>query len=249
MRIGLRVFLGYFAIVALAALLLARVFVAEVKPGVRQAMEDTLAETANVLAEIATDDFLAGHIADGRFAQRVKAVRARDPGAQIWGFQKRAVTTRIYVTDAKGIVVFDSAGRDVGKDYSRWNDVYRTLRGQYGARSTRSDPNDDASSVMHVAAPVRDASGRIIGVLTVAKPNGRIQPFIENSQQAILRNGWWLLGLSALVGVLVTWWLSHSLGKLGKYAKAVTSGERVAPPDLGNNEIGDLGRALATMRD
>src|SRR5690349_7105622 len=78
MRIGLRVFLGYFVIVALAAILLARVFVAEVKPGVRQAMEDTLAETANLLAEIATDDFLAGHINDGRFAERVRKVRERD---------------------------------------------------------------------------------------------------------------------------------------------------------------------------
>src|SRR5688572_1250268 len=71
-RIGLRIFLGYFAIVALAALLLARVFVAEVKPGVRQAMEDTLVDTANVLAELATDDFQAGRIAHGRFARRIE---------------------------------------------------------------------------------------------------------------------------------------------------------------------------------
>jgi two-component system sensor histidine kinase CreC len=85
MRIGLRIFLGYFAIVALAALLLARVFVAEMKPGVRQAMEDTLVDTSNVLAELATDDFLAGHIADGRFATRVAelkgAISARRSGA------------------------------------------------------------------------------------------------------------------------------------------------------------------------
>jgi two-component system sensor histidine kinase CreC len=86
-------------------------------------------------------------------------------------------------------------------------------------------------------------------VLTVAKPNGGIQPFIENSRQQILRKGWLLLGLSFLIGILVTVWLSRSLDKLGKYAKAVTSGERVAPPDLGRNEIGDLGRALATMRE
>jgi len=51
-KIGLRIFLGYFLIVALAALLLMRVFVAEVKPGVRRAMEDTLVDTANVLAEL-----------------------------------------------------------------------------------------------------------------------------------------------------------------------------------------------------
>src|SRR5688572_33430821 len=110
MKIGLRIFLGYFLIVALAALLLARVFVAEVKPGVRQAMEDTLVDSANVLAELATDDFVAGRIDDGRFAQRVRSLQGRDFGADIWGFDKRASATRIYVTDARGIVVFDSAG-------------------------------------------------------------------------------------------------------------------------------------------
>ena len=51
MKIGLRILLGYFLIVALAALLLGRVFLQEVKPGVRQAMEDTLVDTANLLAE------------------------------------------------------------------------------------------------------------------------------------------------------------------------------------------------------
>ena len=62
--------------------------------------------------------------------------------------------------------------RDVGKDYSRWNDVYLTLRGRYGARSTRERPERRASSVMHVAAPIRDGD-KIVGVLTVAKPNRR----------------------------------------------------------------------------
>src|SRR5262245_18596430 len=176
MKIGLRIFLGYFLIVALAALLLMRVFVAEVKPGVRQAMEDTLVDTANVLAELATPDFLAGRINDGEFARRVRALHGRNVDARIWGLRKHGTSYRIYVTDARGIVVFDSVGRDLGKDYSRWNDVYLTLRGRYGARSTATDPNDDASSVMHVAAPLHDAQGRIIGVLTVAKPNRAIAP-------------------------------------------------------------------------
>src|SRR5688500_18210133 len=185
MKIGLRIFLGYFLIVALAALLLARVFVAEVKPGVRQAMEDTLVDTANVLAELATDDMLAGRINDGMFARRIRDLRGRDFGAAIWGFGKRATNYRIYVTDAKGIVVFDSEGAAgeggaVGEDYSRWNDVYLTLRGQYGARSSRSDPADENSTVMHVAAPIRDGD-RVIGVLTVAKPNQALAPFIERS--------------------------------------------------------------------
>jgi two-component system sensor histidine kinase CreC len=250
MKIGLRIFLGYFLIVALAALLLARVFVAEVKPGVRQAMEDTLVDTANVLAELATDDMLAGHINDGAFARRVRALRGRDFGAEIWGFDKRDSNYRIYVTDARGIVVFDSAGRDLGKDYSRWNDVYLTLQGRYGARSTRSDPTDETSTVMHVAAPIiahgRDGD-RIVGVLTVAKPNRALAPFIARSQNTVLRWGWVLMGTALLVGLLVAAWLSRQVNALRRYAHAVTAGERATPPRAAG-EFGELGRALETMR-
>ena len=168
MKIGLRVLLGYFLIVAVAALLLVNVFVQQVKPGVRQAMEDTLADTANVLAELASDDLLAGRINQGQFAGRIRSMGQREIGARIWGQPKHAPSYRITVTDARGIVVYDSAGHDLGRDNSRWNDVHRTLRGEYGARSTRDDPNDEMSSVMYVAAPIRDGQGRIAGVLTVS---------------------------------------------------------------------------------
>ncbi len=248
MKIGLRIFLGYFLIVGLAGFFVMRVFVNEVKPGVRQAMEDTLVDTANALAELASQDMREGTIATGRFAASVDSLVRRDVRAQIWNFRKKSFDYRIYVTDQRGIVVYDSTHRALGEDYSRWNDVYLTLRGKYGARSTRSDPADDSSSVMHVAAPIRDGE-RIIGALTVAKANQRIQPFIENSQQAILRQGWILLGLSFLIGIGVTLWLSRSLATLGRFARAVTAGERVPAPVLGNNEIGELGQALATMRD
>lgn len=250
MKIGLRILLGYFLIVALAALLLGRVFLQEVKPGVRQAMEDTLVDTANLLAEQAKDDMIAGRIDDGRFAAHVRALTDRDLGAQIWGFTKRKISTRIYIADARGIVVFDSSGEAVGQDYSRWNDVYLTLRGRYGARSSRSDPDDETSSVMHVAAPIvvreGDAS-RIIGVLTVAKPNQTIAPFIARSQSVILRWGFVLLGVALVIGLLAAWWLSRQLGALRRYADAVTAGERATLPDSAG-EFGDLGRALETMR-
>jgi two-component system sensor histidine kinase CreC len=248
-RIGLRIFLGYFLIVGLAGFFVMRVFVDQVKPGVRQAMEETLVDTASALAALATEDMRTGRIADGSLARGLSRLRAERIDARIWGVRKRSFDYRVYVTDARGIVVYDSSGEALGRDYSRWNDVYLTLRGQYGARSSRTDPADDGSSVMHVAAPIRDDAGRIVGSLTVAKPNRSMEPFIVASQREILRQGWLLLGLSFVVGVVVTWWLSRSLGKLGRYARAVTAGERVAAPDLGRNEIGELGRALATMRE
>ncbi|WP_394000564.1 two-component system sensor histidine kinase CreC [Luteimonas sp. WGS1318] len=247
MRIGLRILLGYFAIVALAALLLMRVFSQEVKPGVRQAMEDTLADTAGVLAELATDDFLAGRINDGAFAQRVRALGTRELDADIWGFHKSGIAYRVYITDARGVVVFDSSGRDLGRDYARWNDVHLTLRGRYGARSTREDPDDDASSVMYVAAPIRDGN-RIVGALTVAKPNRTIAPFIARSEATILRWGGVLLGSALAIGLLAAWWLSRQLRALRRYADAVTAGERAPVPKTAG-EFADLGQALDTMRE
>jgi two-component system sensor histidine kinase CreC len=247
MRIGLRILLGTFAIVALAALLLVQVFLAQVKPGVRQAQEDTLVDMANVLAELASDDLLAGRIGDGRFAQGLRAVGERDPGAAIWGFPKRAINYRVYVTDARGIVVFDSSGHDLGADYSRWNDVHLTLRGRYGARSSAEDPDDPDSTVMHVAAPIRDSAGAIVGVLTVARPNRAIAPFIKRSQNIVLAWGALLLAVALLVGVATAAWLSRQLGALRRYAHAVTAGERATLPRTAG-EFGELGQALESMR-
>src|SRR5690606_458878 len=248
MRIGLRILLGYFLIVAVTGILLLQVFVAEVKPGVRQAMEDTLADTANVLAELATDDMLAGRIADGRFARRVDALDRRRLDARIWHVDKHAVSYRSTVADAAGIVVYDSEGREVGRDHSRWNDVYLTLRGRYGARSTRSVPGDDSSTAMYVAAPMFDPGGRIIGVLTVSKPNRIIEPFIARSEQVVRRWGLVLLGVALVVGLTAAWWLSRQLGGLQRYARAVTAGGRASLPRSAG-EFRDLGLALETMRD
>ena len=247
MRVGLRVLLGYFAIVALTGVLLAQVFVQQIKPGVRQAMEDTLIDTANLLAELASDDMKSGHLADGRFAAAVAATQQRDVGADIYGFDKLRTSYRISITDARGIVIYDSEGRDVGRDNSKWNDVARTLAGEYGARSSPETPGDTENTVMHVAAPIFD-QGKIVGVLTVAKPNRTVAPFIQRSQQKVRDAGIGLLIAALAVGIAVAWWISTQLGRLRRYADAVTRGERADVPEA-HGEFGVLGQALATMRE
>ncbi|WP_406806164.1 two-component system sensor histidine kinase CreC [Burkholderia semiarida] len=246
MHIGLRIFFGFFLIVGLAALITLRVFVQEVKPGVREAMEDTLVDTAQVLATLAADDMANGHIADGAFARQLGKLHERPVSANVWGIQKNAIGYRLYITDAHGIVRYDSSGSAVGQDYSRWNDVYRTLRGEYGARSTRSDPNDDGSTVMHVAAPIRRGD-EIIGVLTIAKPNQTVAPFIARSQRKIMLYGALLMGGAMLIGVACTGWLVLGLRRLQRYARAIAAGERASMPLQGANELAELGRAVESM--
>ena len=247
MRLGLRLFLGFFLIVGLAAFFVMRVFVNEVKPGVRQAMESTLVDAANVLAVMAADDLKSGHIADGKFMRDLTVAQRRELRATIWQFPKQRIDYRITITDARGIVVYDSEGRDIGRDNSRWNDVYRTLRGQYGARSSPLVAGDEKNTVMHVAAPIRDGE-QLIGVLTLSQPNASIDPFIAASQSSIMRQGAWLIGLSALIGLLMTWWLMRGINRLNRYAQAVSAGERVPPLPSRRDEIGDLGGAVETMR-
>lgn len=251
MRIGLRLLLGFFLVLGLAQFVVLRVFIEEVKPGTRLAMEDSLVDAANTLALLAAPDMQAGVMGSGAFAQALSALPQVDPGANLWGFRKSHIDYRVTVTDAKGTVVFDSQGRDVGKDHSQWNDVLRTLRGQYGARSTSESPDYPDRTVMHVAAPVRQGT-QIIGVLTVSRPNQTLEPYIQRSRDRILRWSWALLGMSLLIGLLFTWWMASSLQRLRGYANAVAQGERAELPRMGrfsgNTEFSDLAQAVERMR-
>ncbi|WP_288375796.1 two-component system sensor histidine kinase CreC [uncultured Pseudomonas sp.] len=247
MRLGIRIFLVYFLFVGLSGYFLLNTVREQIRPVVRQSSEETLVDTANLLAEILHDDVKAGTLGQSRLPQVLESYGQRRPGADIWGLAKNQVSHRIYVTDAQGIVLLDSSGQALGKDYSRWNDVYLTLRGQYGARSTRSDPDDESTSVMHVAAPIMD-NGQVIGVVTVAKPNSSLQPYIDRSEQRLLTLGLGLIVLGLLVGAALSWWLARSLRRLTRYAQAVSEGERAALPHYKGGELLQLATAVERMR-
>lgn len=247
MPLGIRIFLVYFLFVGLAGWFVLSTVMDEIRPGVRQSTEETLVDTANLLAEILRDEVKAGSLQQSRLPQVLQAYGQRQPQAQIWGVKKTQVNHRIYVTDAKGIVLLDSAGTAVGQDYSRWNDVLRTLRGEYGARSTKEDPSDPDSSVMYVAAPIMDGE-QIIGVVSVAKPNRTLQPYIERSEQRLGWLGAGLIGLGLVIGALLSWWLSASLRKLTRYAQAVSAGRRAELPSVRGGELAQLAEAIERMR-
>ncbi len=247
MRLGLRLLFGFFLVTGLAGFFVLRVFVAEVKPSVREVMEDMMVDTANILAELASDDLAQGAMQSGRFAAHVRNYARRPIDAAIWGLNKQSLDFRIYVTDARGTVLFDSDNAAVGQDYSQWRDVARTLRGEYGARATRLVQSDDTTSVMYVAAPVNHG-GKVIGVLTVAKPVATIQAFIDRAERKILLSGLVLLAISALIGVIVTLWVVAGVRRLRRYANAVEQGAKPAVPDI-PGELGDLARAMNAMRE
>jgi two-component system sensor histidine kinase CreC len=256
-RLSLLVAVGYFLIVGLAAWFVLDVFVAEVKPGVRKTMEHTLVDSANLVAELVRPALL-GLPVDQRVpdqqsaAQRIHAAlarfRERSVAARIWEHQKHTLDLSLYVTDDRGRVLYATDPEQIGADYSRWNDVYLTLTGRYGARSTRSDPEDEASSIMHVAAPVL-ADGRIIGVVSLAKQTRSVEPIVVASKDKIRARGFLLLLIAAAIGAAFTWKLSDSIGRLDRYARSVTAGARARPHRSRVRELDDLADALTEMRE
>ena len=248
MNIAIRFFLGFFLIVGLAAWFVLNIAVGEIEPGVRQAAEDTMVDMANLLAEQAAEDVSTGQLADGRFATAVENALERSPRASIYGVSKEAVDLRVYLTDAHGIVMYDSEDIARGADYSQWRDVSRVLHGEYGARSTREDPNDPGSTVLYVAAPIL-RNGVLLGVISVAKPMTALLPYEDRARHKMQQAGFALLGASALIGVAFTFWLTWSLNRLREYAKGVANGERVLAPTGGGHQLSELAKALALMRE
>jgi two-component system sensor histidine kinase CreC len=254
MNIAIRLFAGYFLLVGVAAWFVLNIFSQEVAPGIRQGTEETLVDSANMLAELAAPELAASKfnsahslINEGQFARAVRAAGQRSPAADIYGVNKSSVDFRVYVTDAKGIVRFDTEPGTLGADYSKWMDVARVLRGEYGARSSRSRPDDPTSSTMYVAAPIMDQN-KLIGVLTVAKPSSSILPYADRAEARIRHAGILLVVVSSLIGVVFTLWLTWSITRLRNYARAVADGRKVAPPTHGGSQFAELARALADMR-
>ncbi len=248
MSLGLRILLGYFLIVGLAAYLFVNGLLVELRPGVRQAAEHTLVNTANLLAELVGEELAAGEISGGEFATAVGRFAERRLGAVIWSQAQDIPDLRVYITDTAGIVLYDSTGQDVGADYSRWNDVYLTLRGEYGARSTPANPGDELSTIMYVAAPIRQGE-QIMGVLTVSQPNLSLQPFVDMARHNVRNKGLWLLALALGLGGLITFWLTRSIRRLARYADQVRIGKRVSPPRIKESELARLGTAMESMRE
>ena len=221
-------------------------FVTEIRPSVREATEEVMIDAAHSLAELAAEELAAGHINDGRFAAHVALYQKRTLSAAIWGIAKETLDFRVIVCDARGVVQFDSEGKALGEDYSRWRDVALTLRGEYGARASFDDGDKFGPTVHYVSAPIT-VNDALIGVLSLAKSMDSIEPLIARSQSRVLQSAAWLLLWSLLIGAAITLWTVYEVRRLARYAEAVEAGSRVAVPQV-RGELGKLARAIASMR-
>ena len=207
-----------------------------------QATEETMIDTANLLANLVENEQDLDKVFEG--------IALRKLDAKIFAVLKKEVGIQAYLTNEKGIVIYDSGHpENVGRDFSSWSDVFKSLRGRYGARSSRTDEADATSSIMYVGAPVRQ-DGKIVGTLSVYKAQKDVLPFVSERRKTIIWATSYIgLGILALI-IAVFIWLFRPVGKLTDYARAITRGERRPRPEVGiGREVNTLAKALHDMRE
>jgi len=214
-----------------------------------QATEEALIDTAYILTGVVESNIDNNQIQTNILESALTISHNKSFEARVYQLIKTNVGTNVYVTNSKGIAIYDSKGTFTGQDMSRYNDVLRAMKGQYGARSSRLIENDPSTSVMYIATPIRH-NNEIIGSLTVYKSQDDVRLFITS------RRKWIALSISMIaIGIIVFTiavftWIFRPIGKLTDYANAMTRGERPSVPKLGRGrEVNTLGNALTKMRE
>lgn len=247
MKISYRIFLGFVIILAAGFYFFISWMMNDVNVQPKKSTEESLVDIAHILAAYLEENIVDQKIFTGPLRAFIEGAGQRRFSAQIYEMNKQQVNLEVYVTDQQGTVIFDSNnGKWVGKDFSDKNDVLLTMKGKYGARTTRLDKKDPLSSVAYVAAPIFH-EGKIIGVCTVAKAWKSINTFIETTRRQILLAG--ILGfLAALVlSFFISRWITLPIRRLKAYADSIKEGERPNIPKLGKGEIKELGDSFESM--
>jgi two-component system, OmpR family, sensor histidine kinase CreC len=247
LKLSLRIFLVYFFLVGIGLFTFFYNAANQLRPILRQSAENSLVDIANLLAEILVRDIQNNQVNTAHIAQALERYQQHRLDATIWSVKKIAPDLGVYITNKQGTIIFHSDKNEIGKDYSQWIDVSRTLKGQYGARTTRTNPEDDLTSIMYVAAPIKHA-GELIGVVTVIQPNASSLPFLEFARSQLINQGILILVLALVIGAVMTYWLTTSVRKLSIYVQKVRQGERVSPPKLHERELAKLAEATESMR-
>ena len=225
-----------------------------VKPTAQQVIEDTLLDTSKLLAASLQVPLSTGQLYDEEYQAQLDAafvgMPAMDEILSPVDQTKSYSSFRVYVTDSSGIVIYDSLPKpdnNEGQNYGRWNDVYLTLRGQYGARSTLRDGQQRDGSVMYVAQPIKNMSGDIIGVVSVGKPVASVLPYLDDTRNRMLITAL-LISIAALIlAGLVAWWLKQSITLVTQYTSALAEDTKKPYFYLGH-ELNSLTDTIETMK-
>lgn len=249
MKLGSKILLSYLLIFGIGIYFLVYGERKNIRFRYLEAAEDSLVDQARILASFVSHEMEADSFTSEKLVQIFNHVYNNAFSAQIYELNKNSVDMRVYITDKNGILVFDSQQKDnVGADYSQWRDVYLTLRGEYGARSTHDGHDITTLPTLYVAAPIK-IKGEIAGVLTVAKPTRNIHNFVKIAKFRVTMRSALIIIFVTASSIIMTFLITRPIKRLTQYANKIREGKKAALPILDQSEIGDMGRAFDEMRE
>lgn len=246
MSLRRRLFITLSVLVLIGFLAIARWVRGELRNSYAQVVEEILVDYAHLISAHIENNGMSGQSFES-LEKMFTQSKAHNINAKIFDFIKTTPSLEMYVTNNKGLVVFSTNKEEIGKNFSQWNDVYKTLRGEYGARSTRRDPKDTRSSVHFVAAPITIDS-KLVGVATVYKTESSILIFLNRALNKMFLGGLFSVIALGLIGGLIMLWITLPLEKLRKYALDISEGQRGTLPKSKIKEVKHLSEAFEKMR-
>ena len=269
LSIFFRIWLAVALILIICGIVVFTQLFGHVKPTAQQVIEDTLLDTSKLLAASLQIPLQTGQILEESYQKQLdsafihvpnaiqpitndydKASRAAKYNPEPAYRRKAYSSFRVYITDNTGLVIYDSLSKLTnaeGQDYSRWNDVYLTLKGQYGARSTPDNNSTRDSSIMYVAQPINDATGELIGVVSVGKPVESVLPYLDNTRRRMLITMLVISIVALILAGLVAWWLKQSISLVTHYTSELAEQTKKPYFYLGH-ELNSLTDTIESMK-
>ncbi len=249
MKFGTRILVCMFFVFGIGFYYMTHGILENIRSRYLESVEESLVDQARILASFISNEMEKKSFSPQNLHMIFDRTYNRSFSARIYQINKTSVDLRVYITDKKGGLLFDSSRREKkGTDYSNWRDVSLTLKGKYGARASRENPDEQESTILYVAAPVF-VNGDIAGSLTVAKPTTNINNFLKFERYRIIKRSIITVVLVIVFCILVISYLTRPIKHLTKYANDIKNGKKAMLPELDRYEIGEMGRAFENMRE
>ena len=227
MRIRTAIFAVYVGASAAGLAVVMGLVLRDVRLRYVESMRRTLGDTAAYMAAFAAP-----------------ATPEEDWTGKLAALPKQTGMLRVFACDRDGRVLFDSAGRDVGRVY-RWN----MFGGGRYASENYTQPNVAVvDEELRVVARVLSGTEHL-GWVGIGRPLAAVEEGVRAARWRLVT----LISTVAGVMIVLGWWiaarLTHSIEKLTAYARSVRDGRVAVPPASRAREIAELGRAFEEMRE
>ncbi|SUO94302.1 two-component system sensor histidine kinase CreC [Suttonella ornithocola] len=220
------------------------------KISMKQSAETTLVDTLWLLTAEQTKQYAqTGQLNINALAEQIHIAQHLPQTAKIYTHHKNHLELEVLLSNANGMVIYDSKQQAVGKDYSHWRDIHAALQGQYSARSSYlNEAHPEQGKEMVVSAPIFSPTGTVVGVLSLRQPVTAIMPF---NLSAIAKMRYLMAGyLCFILGILalLAWWLARALRRITHYAEALAAGQKAPLPKFSDHYLARLAQTVSKLR-